>query len=244
MEIFVGTSGWSNPIWNPNGLDWYQKHSGLNCVELSMSFFQLPTKMQIDDWAKGGSNLAWSVKVNRSVTHLFRFNQIAKDHFLRFRELFLPLDHLISFYVFQLPPNAHPSMRSELETFLLETGLTSRIALEWRNHKWFNQEHIDWANRLGITLVSADSPAVPRDIMAVNHNVYLRLHGRSDWFLHHYSRKELAHIANEIRATKCKRLFAYLDNEGSQLKNARAFLAILKDSEAALAARKITGECE
>ncbi len=241
MDIFVGTSGWSNPIWNPNGLSWYQKESGLNAIELNMSFFQLPTKMQIADWADEGGQLAWTVKINRSVTHLFRFNDIAKDHFLRLRDLFLPLDQKISYYVFQLPPNAHPSMRDDIEAFLLDTGLKSRIALEWRNQKWFLPEHLAWAKNLGITIVSADSPSVPRDIMATSKTVYLRLHGRSDWFLHHYSRKELGHIAQQIRATQCSRVFAFLDNEGSQLKNARALLSILRDREVA-AVRNAKGD--
>lgn len=232
MEIFVGTAGWSNPIWNPNGLAWYQKQSRLNALELTMSFFQLPTKTQIAQWAIEGDSLAWSVKVNRAVTHLFRFNQTAHEHFKQFRDLFAPLDHLISHYVFQLPPNAHPSMRDDIEVFLRATNLHTRIALEWRNPKWFTKENIAWAQKLGITLVSADAPTVPRDIMSLNDTVFLRLHGRSDWFIHHYSRKELGHIAQEVRNTGCKKLYAFLDNESSQLKNARALFSILKEGNA------------
>src|SRR5512139_3286676 len=97
MEIFVGTAGWSNPIWNPDGLLWYQKHSRLNAVELNMSFFQLPTKMHIDEWRNDGKDLRWTVKVNRAVTHLFRFNQTAKEHFAQFRDLFAPMDNLIDY---------------------------------------------------------------------------------------------------------------------------------------------------
>lgn len=232
MEIFVGTSGWSNPTWNPNGLTWYQKHARLNAIELHMSFFQLPTKAQIEQWTEEGHGLSWAVKVNRSVTHFFRFNQIARDHFLRFRDLFQPLDPLISHYLFQLPPNAHPSIRNEIEAFYLESGLKARFALEWRNPKWFTKDNVEWAKHLGMTVVSADSPSIPRDIMCVNDAVYLRLHGRSDWFLHHYSRKELAHIAKEVIKTGAKRVYAFLDNEGSQLKNARVFLNTLKEMNA------------
>lgn len=208
-----------------------------------MSFFQLPTKMHIDEWRNDGKDLRWTVKVNRAVTHLFRFNQTAKEHFAQFRDLFAPMDKLIDYYVFQLPPNAHPSMRDDIEAFLRETRLTSRIALEWRNPKWFTKEHVDWAKSLGICLVSADSPTVPRDIMCVHGTVYLRLHGRSDWFLHHYSRKELNHIAKEIKSTGCKKLIAILDNESAQLKNARAFFSILKESNV-IAAHDAIGEHE
>lgn len=229
MEIFVGTSGWSNPIWNPNGLWWYQKHSHLNAVELCMSFYQLPSKDQIQTWTKEGDQLNWTVKVNRSVTHLFRFNAVAREKFSKFRELFFPLDRLISHYVFQLPPDAHPSTRDDIEAFFHFSGLSSRFALEWRDPKWFVKEHIEWAERLGITVVSADSPQVLREIFSTSDTTYLRLHGRSDWFLHHYSRKELSQIAISVIKTSSKRAIVFLDNDAMQLKNARTFFSIIKE---------------
>jgi uncharacterized protein YecE (DUF72 family) len=39
MELFVGTSGWFYS-WNPDGsFDWFCRFSGLNAVELNMSFY-------------------------------------------------------------------------------------------------------------------------------------------------------------------------------------------------------------
>ena len=228
MEIFLGTCGWSNPIWNPNGLSWYQEHSRLNAIELNMSFYQLPTADQIEIWTKEAKGLLWSIKVNRSVTHFFRFNDMARKKFTEFRTLFAPLDKNISHYLFQLPPNAHPSMRDEVEDFFYFTGLKERFALEWRNPKWFVKEHIDWAKRLGLTVVSADSPHIPREIINTSGTVFLQLYGRSDWFEHHYSRKELTHIAEMVQKSHCHRMVAFLNNDSSQLKNARALMSIFK----------------
>jgi uncharacterized protein YecE (DUF72 family) len=40
MELFVGTSGWFYS-WNPDGsFDWFSRFSGLNAVELNMSFYK------------------------------------------------------------------------------------------------------------------------------------------------------------------------------------------------------------
>jgi uncharacterized protein YecE (DUF72 family) len=242
MQILVGTSGWSNPIWNPNGLLWYQKNSRLNAIELSMPFYQLPTKEQVTTWALEGRSLTWTIKVNRAITHFFRFNDIAREKFLQFRELFAPLDGLVSHYLFQLPPNAHPSHRENIEAFFHFTGLRERFALEWRNPKWFVPEHIEWAQNLGLTVVSADSPSVPRDIINTNGVVYLRLHGRSDWFEHHYSRKELGHIAEQVQRTGCKRVIAFLNNDSSQLKNARALFNIFKGQPTFIADAELSGE--
>lgn len=242
MEILVGTTGWSNPTWNPNGLLWYQKHSRLNAIELSMPFYQLPHKDQVKAWALESKHLTWCVKVNRSITHFFRFNDAAWEQFLRFRELFSPLDSSIAHYLFQLPPNAHPSSREVVEDFFHKTQLGPRFALEWRNPKWFMDEHIEWAKRLNMTVVSADSPTVPRDVINTNGTVYLRLHGRSDWFEHHYSRKELGAIVDEVRKTGCKKVIAFLNNESSQLKNARALFNIFKGQPTFVADREISHE--
>lgn len=229
MEILVGTSGWSNPIWNPNGLTWYVENSRLNAIELNMSFYQLPKREQIITWAEEGKMLNWTVKMNRSVTHFFRFNDIAFEKFLEFQDLFRPLDDRIAYYLFQLPPNAHPAARDEIEAFFHKSKLGARFALEWRNQRWYSKEHVDWAKSLGITIVSADSSLVPTDIMNTSGTVYLRLHGRSDWFLHHYSRKELSRIAISVIESGCQRVVAFLNNDSLQLKNARALLQVFRE---------------
>lgn len=229
MEILVGTSGWSNPIWNPNGLTWYVENSRLNAIELNMSFYQLPKREQIITWAEEGKQLNWTVKMNRSVTHFFRFNEIAFEKFLEFQELFAPLDDRVAYYLFQLPPNAHPAARDEIEAFFHKSKLGARFALEWRNQRWYSKDHVDWAKSLGITIVSADSSLVPADIINTSGTVYLRLHGRSDWFLHHYSRKELSRIAISVIESGCQRVVAFLNNDSLQLKNARALLQVFRE---------------
>lgn len=228
MEILVGTTGWSNHLWNPNGLPWYVEHSGLNAIELNMSFYHLPTAAQVEEWAEHGPCLLWSIKVPRTVTHFFRFNHVAMERFLEFRELFAPLDPHVGYYLFQLPPNAHPTLRDEIEQFFVASKLGSRFALELKNSKWFTESTVAWAKRLGITLVSADAPMVPRDIFCVDKTVYLRLHGRSDWFEHHYSRKELSSIAEKIKNSGAERVVAFLNNQTAQLKNARALRDVLQ----------------
>jgi uncharacterized protein YecE (DUF72 family) len=232
MQIHVGTSGWSNPIWNPNGLEWYVNNSGLNAVELNMSFYHLPHKYQIEEWAEIGKKLLWTVKVNRSITHFFRFNNTAVEKMVEFLELFSSLDHITHYYLFQLPPNAHPNIKNDIENFFKKFKNHKKFALEWKNQRWFSAENMKWAKDLGITIISADAPLVPRDIICTNETVYLRLHGRSDWFEHHYSRKELSNIVKRVIQTKCKRVIALLNNQTSQLKNAQALMYILKNEAA------------
>jgi uncharacterized protein YecE (DUF72 family) len=51
MKCFVGTSGWFYS-WNPEGsFDWFVTNSGLNAVELNMSFYRYGYPNMVRGWA-------------------------------------------------------------------------------------------------------------------------------------------------------------------------------------------------
>lgn len=105
MKVFVGTSGWLYD-WNEDGtLDWYVENSGLNAVELNASFYRFPFQNQVKSWKRKSKSLRWAIKVHRSITHLRKFGERAYDIWDKFKNLFNPLEDLIDFYLFQLPPN-------------------------------------------------------------------------------------------------------------------------------------------
>ncbi|MEM7825810.1 MAG: DUF72 domain-containing protein, partial [Candidatus Aenigmatarchaeota archaeon] len=165
MKVFVGTSGWMYS-WNlENTLEWYIKNSGLNSIELNMSFYRFPFPNQIKSWASKtqelNPSLRWSIKVNRLITHVFKFNEKAFQLWKRFKSLFQPLEKNIDFYLFQLPPSLTSKFSENVETFIEKTKLKEKFALEVRNKDWFKEKTIKWASKLGITWVSVDSPDFP-----------------------------------------------------------------------------------
>jgi uncharacterized protein YecE (DUF72 family) len=156
----VGTSGWQYS-WNPNGLDWYLENSGLNSIELNASFYRFPFPNQVKAWAKKTENLKdfkWSVKVNRLITHVFKFSERAFQTWKKFEKLFEPLRERIDFFLFQLPPVLTPKSAERIEAFYKKTKLEEKFALEWRNMSWFEKSWVKWAENLGLTLVSIDAP--------------------------------------------------------------------------------------
>ena len=184
MECLVGTSGWLYS-WNPEGsLDWFVRHSGLNALELNMSFYRYPYPNMVRSWASKGKTLKWAIKVNRLITHTFKFNERAYELWEKFRKLFAPLDSCIDFYLFQLPPSMTPKSIQTLEKFVLKTGLGKRFALEVRNMKWFDKAFVEWASKFDLTWVSVDSPDFPLDVFNINGIVYERMHGRTAWYSH------------------------------------------------------------
>jgi len=227
MECFVGTSGWFYS-WNPYGsFDWFVRHSGLNAVELNMSFYRYPFPNMIRSWASKGNTLRWAVKVNRLITHTFKFNERAYELWQKFQNLFKPLEPSVDFYLFQLPPSMTPKSIQTLENFITKTGLGKRFALEVRNVKWFDKPYIEWASRLNITWVSVDSPDFPLDIYNTNGIVYERMHGRTAWYSHYYTDQELEDVANRIREANPEKVYVFFNNNHAMLENARRMLQIL-----------------
>jgi len=229
MEFFVGTSGWAYS-WNEKGnFDWYVSNSGLKRVELNMSFYRFPFPSMIKSWSRKGKRLRWSIKVNRLITHNFKFDEKAFQSWQRFHELFLPLEPRIDFYLFQLPPSMKPDWAERIEDLAVRSDLHYRFALEARNEAWFRPEWIDWASRLGITWVSIDSPDYPRDIHKTSHLIYVRMHGRTGWYSHLYSEEELQEVAGKVLKAKPMRAYVFFNNDHAMLMNSRRILSIFSD---------------
>jgi len=227
MECYVGTSGWFYS-WNPEGsLDWFVRYSGLNAVELNMSFYRYPYPNMVLSWASKVGKLKWSVKVNRLITHRFKFNEKAYRQWQRFNKLFAPLEPYIEFYLFQLPPTLTPKSIQTLENFITKTELGSRFALEVRNIKWFDKTCLEWASKLHLTWVSLDSPDFPLEIYNTSGLVYLRMHGRKAWYSHYYTDRELEDVADRIWKASPEKVYIFFNNNHAMLENARRMLQIL-----------------
>ena len=215
--------------WNVYGnFEWYVNFSGLNAVELNASFYRFPYPNQVVSWFRRGSRLKWSIKVNRIITHIRRLNYSALNTWHKFHRLFKPMDDIVRFYLFQMPPSFTKNARNveRIEFFARETALKDRFAIEFRHESWFNSETVKTLNKLGLTVVSVDSPQISW-IVSSNSIVYLRMHGRGAWYAYDYSEKELREIAEKIVELNPKETYVFFNNNHWMLKNARLMLKIL-----------------
>ncbi len=227
MDAFVGTSGWYYS-WNEAlTLDWYLARSGLNAVELNASFYRFPFPNQVASWARKGVSLRWAVKVHQSVTHRHRFSRDALDIWERFRRLFSPLDPFIDFYLFQAPPAFRDT--GKVLDFAAGTGLGDRFALELRNRDLLGDDEACRHLRENVVLVSVDSPDFPLRIFPGD-VVYLRVHGRTGWYSHDYSRDELREMAGAVRDAHPSRVYIFFNNDHAMLGNARIMRELLGGS--------------
>lgn len=227
MQLFVGTSGWAYE-WNKGeNFSWYKRNSGFNAVELNASFYRFPYPNMIKSWSKKGKGIHWSIKVNKSITHRHKFNEEAFEIWEKFFDAFKSMDENIDFYLFQLPPILTPNLATRIANFAQDTSLGKRFALEFRNKDWFKEKWYHWAVDNNITLVSVDCPELARKIFSVNQLIYLRMHGRSNWYKHDYSTDELKKVLKKIEQTNFKKVSVFFNNH-SMLSNGREFLSLFE----------------
>jgi uncharacterized protein YecE (DUF72 family) len=229
MKVYVGTSGWYYE-WNKDKtLDWYIMNSKLNAIELNASFYRFPFPNQVKSWAKKGKPLRWVVKVNRLITHRFKFSERAVETWQRFAKLFSVMNDLIDFFLFQLPPNLTSNAREKVADFMRQTKIAEKCALELRHDSWFSSESVDWAKSIGLTWVSLDAPKFTRDIIKTSDTIYLRMHGRTDWYRHNYTTAELREIVMRIVKAKPAKSYIFFNNDHNMVANARNLSEIMGD---------------
>jgi len=220
--VYVGTSGWAYSWNKDNSLEWYVSSSGLNAVELNMSFYRFPYLNQVKSWFKKADSLAWVVKVHRSITHQGKLKE-SIDDFQRFRSLFTPLEGSVHYYLMQFPSSFKDL--DTLEYFVNESGC-DKLAVELRNPLFFTDEVIRWSKKVGVLLVSVDAPNLPSTIMS-SETVYMRIHGRGRWYSYNYSESELKDIEKRINSVKPRVVYVFFNNDHEMLKNAQLMYKIL-----------------
>ncbi len=223
MDTFVGTSGWYYE-WNEmKNLDWFIQNSGLNTVELNASFYRFPSPNQIEGWKTKGAGLRWSIKVHRSITHWRQLSESSLDIWKNFRELFEPMDHLIDFYLFQIPPKFDDTTKAL--KFVEAAKLGERFALEIRNKELLGNDELCAELMKKVTLVSVDSPDY-RNRIFTGKKVYMRMHGREGWYSYDYSQEEIKETIGKISKFGPEKVYIYFNNNHNMLENARIALKV------------------
>lgn len=215
MEIYVGTSGWMYR-WNPKrSLKWYAENSGFNAVELNASFYRFPTKKQVMSWKN--YNLRWAVKVHRSVTHVKKLSDV--ESWRKFEDLMKDLEP--DFYLFQMPPSFKFTEENLLRVKKFEELVGDRMAIEFRDPAWYEHDL-----GLKVTVVSIDSP-IGVYIVNTSGTIYLRMHGRTEWYFYEYKEEELKEDAEKILSLNPKKVYIFFNNDLWMLENGRKMMEIL-----------------
>jgi uncharacterized protein YecE (DUF72 family) len=147
LPLYVGTSGWSYPIWKPefypkdvaskNFLKFYA--TKLTAVEVNYTFRSRLSEKAATGWmADVGQDFRFALKANQFITHIRRLTSV-EEPLQRFLPTLQPLATQLGPVLFQLPPNLKadvPLLRDFLA--LLPRGF--KTTFEFRHDSWFSDE--------------------------------------------------------------------------------------------------------
>lgn len=225
IHIFIGTSGW-NYDWNKGkSLEWYIENTKFNAIELNYSFYHIPTEKSIKSWITG-NELSWSVKVNRVITHTYRLNEKSIKYIKDFINLFDKSALKVDNFLFQLPPS-FTAKNADRVINISKLFDKSRLIFEARNLSFFKDSIYKKFKENGITLASIDSP-LGNFYVNTTGTIYLRLHGRKNWYSYNYLKNELSDILESIIKLKPKKIYIFFNNV-YMFQNCNLFINLVKE---------------
>lgn len=195
-------------------------------MEVNASFYRFPSPNWVNVWRKSPPGFDFIFKVHRAITHYAKLRGKALDFWRRFRRPLKELEDRIALWLFQMPSGFRPTEKNirVLAEFFQAVGLGNSAVVEFRHPDWW--KHKEACQKVGITFCSVDAPELPREIVAVNDVVYLRLHGREEWYSSVYTEGQLAEIVAKIKRLRASRKYILLNNDEGMLSNGRFLLQL------------------
>jgi uncharacterized protein YecE (DUF72 family) len=220
-SVFVGCSGWF--YWKWRGLfypaelpttKWFKHYAKrFDTVEINASFYSWPTVENVTVWKRQAAkqNFVYTVKVCEYITHLKKFKgtkTLVKD----FGMIADILGHTMGCFLFQLPPS-YRYTKARLTAILGQLDPIRRNVVEFRHKSWWNETVYAAFRESGTIFCSCSGPRLPDKLVRTADDIYLRLHGPERWYKHDYSKAELVHWAERIKASGAKRAWVYFNND-------------------------------
>jgi uncharacterized protein YecE (DUF72 family) len=150
VHLFAGASGFSYKPWKgpfypvdlPDAemLGYYAAR--LPAVEINNTFYRLPKAKVLEDWAaQTPDGFRFVLKASRRITHMQRLKDV--DELVAYLfETAGTLGPRLGPLLFQLPPHLKKDL-DRLRTFLDLVPADRRVALEFRNASWFDDEVLE-----------------------------------------------------------------------------------------------------
>lgn len=218
MNVRIGCSGWLYPEWQgifyPEDLpqkEWFSFYAHhFNSVEINNTFYHFPTINTINKWyTQAPEGFSYCLKANRIITHFKHFENV-ETQLRKFYELGSFLKEKVENFLFQLP-SSFTYDPERLQAILNSLDGSYQNVLEFRHPSWWNTQVYEALLNHNITFCSVGAPGLPDEVLSMNENVYLRLHG-IPWYEGDYTDKELSSWATKIKQTRAKNIWVYFNN--------------------------------
>jgi len=214
MQLLAGTSGFSYKEWL--GKFYPDKLAGdamlrfyaerFSTVEINNTFYRMPAESMLERWAgEVPAQFAFTLKAPRRITHEKRLREAGEDvaEFVRRARL---LGDKLGPLLFQLPPYLKKDL-PRLRDFLQQVPAGARVAVEFRNDSWQDDEVYAALRDHGAMLCVTDTDEGDTRFVATSDRGYLRLRRT------HYEGAELAGWAERIAAQPLECAYVYFMHE-------------------------------
>lgn len=218
MQLLIGTSGFQYPEWKgtfypetmpvAKMLPYYAER--FSATEVNYTFRQIPSAKTMERWSSlTPDDFRFSLKAPQKVTHFAKLRDCA-DTLRYFHQVTSQLGAKLGPVLFQLP-GSFKKDTARLAAFLEEVPSRMRIAFEFRDASWFDEEVFALLRQWNAALCIAESADLATPVEATADFGYLRLR-RED-----YDDASLAQWAETIRgkAAQWGDLFVFFKHEES-----------------------------
>ena len=217
---FIGCSGWSYDEWQgkfyppdlPKSRRFGFYAETFNTVELNYPFYHFPKPETVRKWYRESPpGFRFTLKVNRSITHIRRFNDVGRllRDFYRLGEL---LQEKMGCFLFQLPPSMKYTPES-LQRVLDRLSRETHNVVEFRHRSWFCETVYEAFRHAKVTFCIVSAPRLPDEVVRTADDVYVRFHGTRRWYADNYREEELRRWADRLSRLGARTLWAYFNND-------------------------------
>ena len=237
VRVLAGASGFSYKPWKgpfypvdlPDAEMLAYYAARLPAVEINNTFYRLPKAKMLEDWAaQTPDGFRFVLKASRKITHIHRLKDVGEmAHYLF--ETAGTLGSRLGPLLFQLPPYMKKDL-DRLRTFLDLVPKDRRVALEFRNVSWFDDEVFEALRAHDAALCFTETDSDGDDgsnetapLVRTASWGYLRLRRE------HYGDGDLAAWAERIRGENWSEAYVFFKHEddGTAPKFARRLMEIV-----------------
>ncbi len=239
MEYYVGCSGFYYKGWvekfyprEMKKMDWlpyYAEH--FNSVEINSTFYQLLKRETFESWYnKTPPGFKFTLKGSRYVTHVKKMVDV-DEPIKNFYNNAGILKEKLACVLWQLPGGQHIN-EVKLEEFCKKLGTNVHNVIEFRHNSWFTDQVYQILSKynVGLCLISAPGD-LKEEVVNTSDIVYLRFHGKEQWYNYYYNEEELTSWKNRIANLPVNTIYAYFNNDwhANAVFNAQEFYNILEN---------------
>lgn len=218
LQLPIPKYSFPPPFENASRLTYYA--SIFNSIEFNSTFYKVPQPATVAKWAASvPENFRFTFKIWREITHSKGFN-FNREDIVSFLDSINSVGEKKGCLLIQFPPSIGVEYRSQLERLLscileLDPAQEWKIAVEFRNKSWYQEDVYDLLTSFKATMVIQDIPKSATPLLdQFSDFLYFRFHGPTGNYRESYSEEFLVEHADIINdwIEEGKTVFAYFNN--------------------------------